>query len=211
MASEPVDSHKRAATKSGVTAPRARRKDAAADPTSVIEVEGLSEVHFHTPASPLKRLPPASRQNPKIERLVPLPRGDTTDKLRRNTAARKLSSIRETRLIAQMAEEGHTQVEIARLADVSQAHVSRTLAAVKAWPEMTAVTPNEIVWSRNAGEITNAIMMQRLLKYPFTFGQMHDDEWERGSWDDLELLHTAGDLSRDEYRKLTEQIGGQGD
>lgn len=128
------------------------------------------------------------------------------ESLREVAALRRLDKVKERRAIAQLAQEGWSQVDIARFAGVSQPHISRTLSLLYEHPEVLEPTAQEIVWRRCAGVITSEKMMSELSSWNWTFGQMHDDAWEPGDWDDMAIARAEGFLSDDEHRQLAEQV-----
>ena len=139
---------------------------------------------------------------------------DLESDLRQAAAQRRLAIQRERILIVNAALTGHSQTLIARLIGVSQPHVSRTLASVKAAHDGNlrplTLSPLDIIDRRDAGEIDSAFMMEELQKISYTDGHapmvggMPTDAYVRGSWDDIELAFQQDKLTFDEYSALFE-------
>lgn len=127
--------------------------------------------------------------------------------LRALAAQRLLAVVRSRRAIAALAAQGMPQTQIARLAGVSQAHISRTLSLLADSPNLLAETPQEIGWRHAAGEITTGVMMARLKAWPYTYGLEHPDDYEPGSWDGITDLVVDGFLTDQQFRTLFAAAG----
>lgn len=132
--------------------------------------------------------------------------------LRRVGARRRVAAFREQQAIVDAALSGWKQNRIAEFLEVSQPHISRTLASVKrqnggALREVpTSVL--ELIDERDAGEISDAEMMQALKDVDYTVGYVPDvdgvatDAYVRGSWDDIEFAFQRDRLTFEEYSEL---------
>jgi hypothetical protein len=127
-----------------------------------------------------------------------------TLEFRQVNAQERLAHKRRNRLIRQAARAGKSQVEIAKLAELSQPQVGRILKA----DDDSAETPMEIVDRRDAGEIDSDQMMTILRIWPYTFGGttvvngVDTDHYQRGSWDDIVRAYQQQRLTFAEYAEL---------
>jgi hypothetical protein len=127
-----------------------------------------------------------------------------TLEFRQVNAQERLAHKRRNRLIRQAARAGKSQVEIAKLAELSQPQVGRILKA----DDDSAETPMEILDRRDAGEIDSAEMMAILRAWPYSFGHtavvngVATDHYRRGSWDDIARAYQQQRLTFAEYAEL---------
>jgi hypothetical protein len=127
-----------------------------------------------------------------------------TLEFRQVNAQERLAHKRRNRLIRQAARAGKSQVEIAKLAELSQPQVGRILKA----DDDSAETPMEILDRRDAGEIDSAEMMTILHAWPYSFGHaavvngVDTDHYRRGSWDDIARAYQQQRLTFAEYAEL---------
>ncbi|VEG28508.1 hypothetical protein [Actinomyces howellii] len=131
-----------------------------------------------------------SRPRPTPEQL----RADATEFLERIDRQREIVRLLGLGLSPEQAAE-RTGVEL------------RVARGVRQWlergDEVRPVTPEELGWRRAVGQISTEEMMERLRTWPYTFGRIRGyDFWERGSWDDVDSLHTWYFLSDEEYHEL---------
>lgn len=127
-------------------------------------------------------------------------------------ARRRLAVRREQIVIVDAALAGRPQTLIARLAGVSQPHVSRTLARVRSecGGELRRLHPSalDVIDQHDAGEIDRVEMMRLLHALRFTDGLVADvngvatDAYIRGSWDDIEHAFQQEKLTYGEYSEL---------
>ena len=132
--------------------------------------------------------------------------------LRRAAARRRLAIRRERILIVEAALAGRSQTLIARLAGVSQPHVSRILASVKRDNDgelrQLRLSAPDVIDQRDAGEIDNARMLEQLRDIVHTDGHVAHiggvavDAYIRGTWDDIEHAFYEDKLTFDEYSAL---------
>lgn len=127
-------------------------------------------------------------------------------------ARRRLAVRREQIAIVDAALAGRPQTLIARLAGVSQPHVSRTLARVKrecgGQLRPLHLSALDVIDHHDAGEIDRVEMMRLLHAVRFTDGVVADvngvatDAYRRGSWDDIEHAFQQEKLTYGEYSGL---------
>lgn len=94
---------------------------------------------------------------------------------------------------------------------LSQSTIQRILRRVTDDPTKLAVTPAEIIDQRTAGMITTEEMMDKLLNWHYTFGQVAriggvaTDAYMTGDWDAIEMAFYRGQLTDDEFEKLADR------
>ncbi|MEE3851336.1 winged helix-turn-helix domain-containing protein [Gordonia sp. LSe1-13] len=143
--------------------------------------------------------------------------------MRRIGARRRLNARQERQAIINAAMDGWNQKLIADSLGVSQPHISRTLKAAKRENAGTLreipPTALDIIDERDAGEISDEQMMEKLTGLDYTDGHVPEvngvatDAYVRGSWDDIEFAFQRDRLTFEEYSELrnavaAEQIGG---
>ncbi|MDO5067127.1 MAG: hypothetical protein Q4D96_07605 [Propionibacteriaceae bacterium] len=77
--------------------------------------------------------------------------------------------------------------------------------------EVQPLSPHEVGLRRFVGEISTQEMMEQLRAWPYTFGELHHDFYDRGSWDDVVGLALLDQITEEEYRELlaiAEQLPG---
>ena len=121
----------------------------------------------------------------------------------RDKAARYLEVVDRQREIARLLGLGLSPEQAAERTGAEL----RVARGVRQWlergEEVRPVTPEELGWRRAVGQISTEEMMERLRTWPYTFGRIRGyDFWERGSWDDVDSLHTWYFLSDEEYHEL---------
>lgn len=90
----------------------------------------------------------------------------------------------------------------------SQATIQRILRRVNDDPSLLDVKPAEIVDQRTAGIITTEQMMDLLINWRYTVGDVvriggvATDAYMTGDWDAIEMAFYRGQLSDDEFRQL---------
>ena len=127
-------------------------------------------------------------------------------------ARRRMAVRQERQAIIEAAMGGLNQKLIADSLGVSQPHISRTLKAAKRQNAGTLreipPTALDIIDERDAGDISDEQMMQRLKELDYTDGHVPDvndvatDAYVRGSWDDIEFAFQRDRLTFEEYSEL---------
>ncbi|VEG28543.1 helix-turn-helix transcriptional regulator [Actinomyces howellii] len=131
-----------------------------------------------------------SRPRPTPEQL----RADATEFLKLIDEDREIARLLGLGLSPEQAAE-RTGVEVRTARSIRQ--------RLERGEEVRPVTPKELGWRRAVGQISTEEMMERLRTWPYTFGRIRGyDFWERGSWDDVDSLHTWYFLSDEEYHEL---------
>ncbi|AQA04890.1 winged helix-turn-helix domain-containing protein [Mycobacterium sp. MS1601] len=93
----------------------------------------------------------------------------------------------------------------------SQATIQRILRRVNDDPSLLDVKPAEIVDQRTAGIITTEQMMDLLINWRYTVGDVvriggvATDAYMTGDWDAIEMAFYRGQLSDDEFRQLADR------
>ncbi|MDI9940651.1 winged helix-turn-helix domain-containing protein [Rhodococcus sp. IEGM 1351] len=133
---------------------------------------------------------------------------DTRTALTANSAREHLVRLDRLRLIGKAQDEGYTLREIADLLEISATQVHRLAQRVLQQPDELAETPQEVIYQRSAGVITDAEMLDRLVHWNYTFGYVPTeggqpmDAYAKGSWDDIRRAYRRGLLSEDEWEVL---------
>lgn len=137
---------------------------------------------------------------------------DPQEMLRAIIAQRHLSKLRSYRAMHELSDKGVSQTAIAKMAGVSQAHVSRTLDLLAEQPHLLDPTPQEFGWLHAVGEISTHDMMDTLMGWPYTHGRSQEDAYEQGSFDQLTTLLANGFLTEEQFRTLYEHaaVGAAG-
>ncbi|WP_345312451.1 hypothetical protein [Gordonia alkaliphila] len=124
-------------------------------------------------------------------------------------AQERLVKARRVRaIVTGVTEEGMSQSEVAVLAEISQAQVSRIIKAAGA--DMLTPTPNEIIDERDAGEIDDAEMLARLIEIDCTYNQYPDggnaavDAFVPGTWNQIESAFHGGRITYEQYRLIVQ-------
>lgn len=68
--------------------------------------------------------------------------------------------------------------------------------------EIRPETPEEIGYRRAVGQITTEEMMNRLRTWPYTFGRVMYDFYDRGTWDDVRSLYFDKFITLEEMKEL---------
>lgn len=108
--------------------------------------------------------------------------------------------------------QGLTQRQISDLVGTqSQATIQRLLRRVSEDPNQLDETPAEVIDKRTAGIITTEEMMNTLLTWHYTFGQVArigdvaTDAYITGDWDAIETAYYQGQLTDDEFQQLADR------
>jgi hypothetical protein len=126
-------------------------------------------------------------------------------------AARQRVDERELeRAIYQAANDaGLSQRQISDIVGIhSQATVQRILRRLTEDPALLEERPAEVIDRRAAGLINTDDMMDRLLKWRYSFGGVvrvdgvATDAYATGDWDEIEMAFYRGLLSDDEFQAL---------
>ena len=126
-------------------------------------------------------------------------------------AQRRLAKIDQDRSIAQLIQEGWDDDQITAHLDAPPNRAAWARRELAEGREVRPLTPRELGWRRMAGQISTEDMMDQLRTWPYTFGTLHYDWWDRGTWDDVALLLATGFLSREEYRDVCSVIDDPND
>lgn len=135
---------------------------------------------------------------------------DPEDVLVALSAQRNLATVQSRRAMHALLARGVPQMQVAKVAGVSQAHVSRTAALLADHPELLEETPEEIVWRHAVGEIHEGEMLRALVDWPFTRGRVRDDAYEAGTFDQLTTLVAQGFLTEEQFRTIRERATVRG-
>ncbi|MDO5082284.1 MAG: hypothetical protein Q4D89_02635 [Arachnia propionica] len=68
--------------------------------------------------------------------------------------------------------------------------------------EVRPLSPRELGLRRTVGEISTQEMMEQLRAWPYTFGELHYDFYDGGSWDEVIGLRAVGHITREECAEL---------
>ncbi|MBC2637659.1 winged helix-turn-helix transcriptional regulator [Rhodococcus wratislaviensis] len=126
-------------------------------------------------------------------------------------ARRRVADLDVLRAVAEANAAHITQRVICEHIGISQPTIHRMLRTVLENPALLDETPTEVIDRRTAGQITDDDMMQVLLDWNFTFGQVpvsggiSTDAYEPGSWDEIERAYCRGLLTDDEIGRLMER------
>ncbi len=127
---------------------------------------------------------------------------------RRRVAEREL----EREIYEAATVRGLSQRQISDLVgNQSQATIQRILRRVNDDPSQLEPKPAEIIDQRTAGIITTEEMMDRLMKWRYTFGDVvriggvATDAYVTGDWDAIEMAFYRGQLSDDEFQQLADR------
>ncbi len=122
-------------------------------------------------------------------------------------AQRSLAMIDEDREIARLIqEEGWDDQRILANFNIPHTHPKWIRQLLAEGQPVRPLTPRELGWRRMVEQISTEEMMTQLKNWPYTFGTLHYDAWEAGTWDDVGLLRSTGLLSMDEYREIRSVI-----
>jgi hypothetical protein len=116
------------------------------------------------------------------------------------------------REIFQAARVGLSQREISEVVGIrSQATVQRILRRLSNDPSLLEETPAEVIDRRAAGLIDSDNMMDRLLHWTYSFGDVPSiegvatDAYISGDWDEIEVAYYQDRLSDQEFDQLMER------
>ncbi|MFC9557601.1 helix-turn-helix domain-containing protein [Rhodococcus sp. NPDC056960] len=129
-------------------------------------------------------------------------------------ARRRVADLDVLRAVAEANAANITQRVIHEHIGISQPTIHRMLRTVLDNPALLDETPTEVIDRRTAGQITGDEMMQVLLHWNFTFGQVpvsggtSADAYEAGSWDEIERAYYRGLLTDDEIGQLMDRNRG---
>lgn len=108
--------------------------------------------------------------------------------------------------------QGLTQRQISELVgNQSQATIQRVLRRIADDPTQLDVKPAEIIDQRTAGIITTEQMMEKLLGWRYSFGEVAringvaTDAYTAGDWDSIETAFYVGQLTDDEFQRLADR------
>ncbi|CDO31097.1 helix-turn-helix domain-containing protein [Mycolicibacterium porcinum] len=107
---------------------------------------------------------------------------------------------------------GLTQRQISELVgNCSQATIQRILRRFATDPTQLDVQPAEIIDQRTAGIITTEQMMEQLLDWKFSRGEVArinsvaTDAYSTGDWDSIENAFYRGQLTDSEFQRLADR------
>lgn len=108
--------------------------------------------------------------------------------------------------------QGLTQRQISQqVGNLSQATIQRILRRITDDPTQLDVKPAEIIDQRTAGIITTGQMMEKLLGWTYSVGQVAridgvaTDAYMTGDWDAIETAFYRGQLTDDEFQRLADR------
>ncbi|RRD06566.1 hypothetical protein EII34_02770 [Arachnia propionica] len=133
------------------------------------------------------------------------------DELLMATAVAELELIDRDRETVRLIEAGWEDERIAEQLGQRLGVVRSIRGQVSQGEEVQPLTPHEVGLRRFVGEITTEEMMERLRSWPYTFGKLHYDFYDAGSWDDVAGLAALDQITDEEYRELrliAEQMPG---
>ncbi len=113
---------------------------------------------------------------------------DTRSALAANSAREHLLRLDRLRLIDRAQNEGFTLRQIADLLEISATQVHRLAQRVLQQPGELERTPQEVIYQRSAGVITDDEMMDTLVHWDYTYGYVPTegdqqvDAYAKGSW-----------------------------
>ncbi len=117
-----------------------------------------------------------------------------------------LAKIDQDRRIAQLIQEGWDDDQITAHLDAPPNRAAWARRELAEGREVRPLTPYELGLRRMAGQISTEDMMDQLRTWPYTFGTLHYDWWDRGTWDDIPLLRYTGFLTPQEHAELQKLI-----
>lgn len=127
---------------------------------------------------------------------------------RRRVADREL----EREIYEAATIRGLSQRQISDLVgNQSQATIQRILRRLNDDPSQRDLKPAEIIDQRTAGIITTEQMMDKLMNWRYSFGDVvrigdvATDAYMTGDWDAIEMAFYRGQLSDDEFRQLADR------
>jgi hypothetical protein len=135
---------------------------------------------------------------------------DTRSALAANSAREHLLRLDRLRLIDKAQNEGFTLRQIADLLEISATQVHRLAQRVLQQPGELERTPQEVIYQRSAGVITDDEMMDTLVHWDYTYGYVPTegdqqvDAYAKGSWDEVRRAYRRGLLTDDEWDILFE-------
>lgn len=122
---------------------------------------------------------------------------------RRHNAVIRVSKRRRDQIVADLYADKTPQKVIAEHLDISQAQVSRILR-----DHSPVASPTDVIDERDAGEITNEQMLERLISFDYTYDQFGDDgdasvdAYTPGTWHELEKAFTSGRITHEQYSRV---------
>ncbi len=137
---------------------------------------------------------------------------DALQRLAAGAARQRVAEKDLDREIYQAAQEGLSQREISDVVGSrSQATVQRILRRLSNDPSLLEETPAEVIDRRAAGLIDSDYMMDRLLNWTYSFGDVPSiegvatDAYISGDWDEIEVAYYQNRLSDQEFDQLMER------
>ncbi|WP_252189633.1 MULTISPECIES: winged helix-turn-helix domain-containing protein [unclassified Rhodococcus (in: high G+C Gram-positive bacteria)] len=133
---------------------------------------------------------------------------DTRSALAANSAREHLLRLDRLRLIDKAQNEGFTLRQIADLLEISATQVHRLAQRVLQQPGDLERSPQEVIYQRSAGVITDDEMMDTLVHWTYTYGYVPTDgdqpvdAYAKGSWDEVRRAYRRGLLTDDEWDVL---------
>ncbi|WP_103062941.1 hypothetical protein [Actinomyces qiguomingii] len=121
----------------------------------------------------------------------------------RETASEVLARFDRDREIQRLLRQGLTPQQVIERTGSEPRFVAHVGQQMERGEPVRPETPEELIFRRFLGQISSQEMMDRLRTWPYTFGRIRDyDDYERGSWDDVDGLSSFGYLSDQEYHEL---------
>ena len=137
---------------------------------------------------------------------VPADRRSAARRFAAIDAQMRLAAVRRKKLIVALEAEGMNQKEVAELASISQAQVSRIVSNADAIS--LTDTPSEVIDMRDAGEIDDREMVEALIEMEYTFDSFPDggnvavDAVVPGTWREVERAFHDDRLTFDQYSEI---------
>lgn len=129
------------------------------------------------------------------------PKPPTPEELR-HRAHEVLARIDEDREIVRLIGAGWSDEQITEQVGAREGRAEGIRRRLAEGEEIRPVTPHELGLRRYVGQLSTKDMMAQLRTWPYTFGQVHYDVYDPGSWDDIERLRLSHFMPIEEYREL---------
>lgn len=124
------------------------------------------------------------------------------EEFRHYNAVIRVSRRRRNQIVADLYADETPQKTIAEQLRISQAQVSRILR------DHSPASPMDIIDERDAGELTDEQMLDRLIAFDYTYDRFDDggdvsvDAYTPGTWHELEKAFTAGRITHEQYSRV---------
>jgi hypothetical protein len=148
----------------------------------------------------------------EVEMAVHVAEAPALDPLLVANAAAELAELRRLRAVAEAADAGRTQRDIAARLDISQPAVYKMLVRARHTRGLREQTPWEIVLRYAAGEITRAAALDALAGWPWRPDRVLDpdepepEQFVAGDWHELDRAVRSGYLTDDDYDAVLDRV-----